>query len=304
MIVNEVLYKDTHALELRTKTLRAAVVPQQGGKIVSFRGTNGGREYLLQNPSKTFLPMGMQDDFVACECAGFDDMFPTIDPVSLTCEDGTELSYPDHGEVCRVPFTAEIDECSLTLRYESEALGYSYEKRFTEDADGGLRIVYRIHNHSPRDLNVLWAGHFLLNVDKGGRFIIPFGEGEDADVMFDTAGLFNAGERITLRDELLYTNWETDFPVCRKLYFPRQAPEGYISYRYPTGEEITMEFDKNQLPYIGLWFNLGYLNGAYCAGLEPASVGYDTVKNAERYGQSDVLKKGCCKEFFLKLSIK
>ena len=304
MIIREIFYKDVPALALTTSAVRAIVVPQQGGKMVSFQNIHSGKEYLLQNPSERFLRMGLQDEFVNCECAGFDDMFPTIDPVSVTCEDGITLSYPDHGEVCRLPFTAEASKNTLTLRAFSDALGYFYEKTFTEDADGGLRIGYRIENRAPHDLDVLWAGHFLLNVEKGGALLTPFEDGEPTDVMFDLTGKLQAGARISLCEDLLLADWPVDAPACRKLYFPRKAPEGFVGYRGPAGDVLRMEFDNGQLPYLGLWINLGDLHGDFCVGLEPASVGYDTVKNAEAYGQKDVLKKGACKEFFLKLSVK
>ena len=304
MIIQQIFYKDIPALELITKTVRATVVPKQGGKMVSFQAIHSSKEYLLQNRSKKFIPMGLEDSFEHCECAGFDDMFPTIDPVSLISKDGVTLSYPDHGEVCRLPFTAEVCENTLVLRAQSAALGYAYEKVFTEDADGGLRISYCIENRAPRDMDVLWAGHFLVNVEKGGKLLLPFPNGEPTDVVADLTGKWQVGARVPLGEKLLLADWREDVPDCRKVYFPRKAPEGYIAYQGPLGDVLMMEFDSTQLPYIGLWINLGYLHGDYCVGLEPASVGYDTVKNAEAYGQKDILKKNTCKKFFLKLSIK
>ena len=303
MQTRHIYYKDVPAIELITKTVRAVVVPMQGGKVASFRSLASGKEYLLQNPSPSFLKMGMQDAFVDCEAAGFDDMFPTIDPVSVSCADGTTLFYPDHGELCRLPFEVQESASALTLRTSSDALGYAYEKTFTEDADGGLHIRFRIENTAPRDLDALWAAHFLLNVEKGGALLLPFDKGEPTDIVDAPTGNFQAGTRVPLCDELLLGRWPQSAPDCRKLYFPRKLPAGFVGYRGPTGDVLMLEFDKQQLPYLGLWINLGYLHGDYCVGLEPASVGYDTVKNAEAHDQKDVLRKGASKEFFIKLSI-
>ena len=304
MIIQETLYKDVPAFALTTATMRAVAVPVQGGKIVSLQSRKSSKEYLLQNPSKQFLRMGISDDFEARECAGFDDMFPTIDPVRVCTNDGVWLDYPDHGEVCRLPFAPHTGRVSLTFRTQSSALGYTYEKTFTEDADGGLRITYRIQNVAPRDLDALWAAHFLLNIEKGGKLLLPFEEGEPTDVVADRSGKIAVGTRVPLCQALLPGEWQTDNPTSRKLYFPRRVPEGFVGYRAPDGEELLLEFDQIQLPYLGLWINLGDLHGDYCVGLEPASVGYDTVKNAEAYGQKDVLVRGGCKEFFIKLSVK
>lgn len=304
MVIKETFYKDVPAFELTTKTVRAVVIPEQGGKVASLQGVKNGKGYLVQNPSERFLRMGLQDDFEQRECAGFDDMFPTIDPVKITCKDGTMLDYPDHGEVCRLPFTPKTGRVFLTLRCESAVLGYACEKTFTEEADGSLRIDYRIENTASRDLDVLWAAHFLLNTEKGGELLLPFKEGEPTDVMFDLTGKLPTGARIPLHKGLLLENWPKDRPACRKLYFPRKVPNGFVGYRAPAGDILMMEFDREQLPYLGLWINLGYLHGDYCVGLEPCSVGYDTVKNAEAYGQKDLLKKGACKTFFIKLSVR
>ncbi len=303
MIVKPSSFKDVFAFELITARTAALVLPSEGGKMASFRDRVSGKEYLLQNVSPTFLHMGLADSFVDGECCGFDDMFPTIDPVTVVAPNGKTLNYPDHGEVCRVPFTYEANEDSLTLRYVSESLGYLYEKTYTEDEKGALRTEYRITNRSDCDLDVLWAAHCLIKVEKGGRVLLPFKEGEVADVMFDTSGVLPAGERITYTEDLLYTDWRDDAPRCRKFYFPSKAPEGYIAYRYPTGDTLMMRFERDVIPCIGIWENLGYLNGDYCIGLEPASVGYDTVKNAEGYGQKCLIKQGECMTFFLSLSV-
>ena len=297
-------YKGVAALELTTSQSKAILLHSEGGKLASFQDIRGKKEYLLQNPSDTFLRTGPDDDFEKCECAGFDDMFPTIDPVSVTYSDGVTLHYQDHGEVCRMPFLYEKNESSVKLRYRSKELGYEYEKRFSEDARGELVINYTIHNASARDLEVLWAGHCLINAEAGGQILVPFEEGEPADIMEDTTREFVVGERVQLRSDMLKSVWNEDEGVCRKFYFARSASEGFISYRYPAGDTLVMEFDKQHLQYIGIWINYGYLNGAYCIGLEPASAGYDTVANAKNHGHNCTLKKGESKNFFVKLSIK
>lgn len=71
-------YKGVFAVEICFGSVSAKFLPGEGGKLASL--TADGYEYLLQNPSPAFLHLGEAGDYVACECAGFDDMFPTIDP--------------------------------------------------------------------------------------------------------------------------------------------------------------------------------------------------------------------------------
>lgn len=303
MIVKEARFKDVPALELITKNSIATVLPSEGGKIASFKDRAYGKEYLLQNPSKNFLHTGLGDEFVDGECCGFDDMFPTIDPVSVTYPDGNTLDYPDHGEVARVPFSYRATENSLVMHFSSSALGYEYEKSFSEDDDGTLLISYRIENRSNYDLDVLWAAHCLINAERGGQLQLPFEDGEPMDVMFDTISRFTAGKTLPFAKKYLVTDWEEGYPECRKFYFPRKAPEGKLAYHYPAGDALVMSFDTAKTPCIGVWLNYGHINGAYCIGLEPATVGYDTVKNAEAHQQKSPIKKDECLNFFIGLSV-
>ena len=301
MIVREVKFKDVFGFELTTAQNIAIILPHEGGKIASFRDRASGKEYLLQNSSETFLHTGLNDEFVNGECCAFDDMFPTIDPVSVTYPDGKTFDYPDHGEVARVSFSYEATANSLVIHYFSAWLGYDYTKIFRESENGGLEIDYRIENRSEYDLDVLWAAHCLINAAQGGRVLVHFPEGEPVDVMFDTVARFTPGARIPFRKEYFVTEWTVGQPECRKFYFPKKTPNGYLAYRYPEGDEFVMEFDPDRIPCIGVWENFGHINGAYCVGFEPCSVGYDTVKNAEKYGQKSLIKKDDSFEFSLRL---
>lgn len=84
-------YKDIFSLVLDTGRLRAAVLPENGGKLASLVDKESGTELLAQAAGKAYLPIGLDSSYVKGECSAFDDMFPTIDP--------QEGGYPDHGEV-------------------------------------------------------------------------------------------------------------------------------------------------------------------------------------------------------------
>ncbi len=285
MKIIESKYKNISALRLETEKYVALVLPSEGGKIASFQDKANGKEYLLQNPSPAFLHIGITDDFEKGECSGFDDMFPTIDSVSV---DGK--AYPDHGEICRVPFSYAINGETLVLQYRSEKFGYDYKKRFEEGEDGRLRIVYKITNERETEFRALWSAHCLVRAELGGRVIVPFAENEPVDFVDDSSGRIEKGTRLPYRREYLVSAWRDGEKRYTKLYFPKKCARGVISYRYPAGDEFVMEFDESQLPYIGVWQDYGMINGAFYVGLEPCTHGYDTVVNAAEYGQKRVLK--------------
>ena len=295
MTITESKYKNIFAVRMETEHYTALVVPSEGGKLASFFDKRTKREYLLQNPSETYLHVGLTDEFVKGECSGFDDMFPTLDPVTV---DGKE--YPDHGEICRVPFTWKIEGETLVLSYLSETFGYAYQKIFSEKEAGGLTIEYAIENRSNRDLNVLWSAHCLLPAERGGELILPFSDGEVVDCVYDTASKGNEA-RCSYQQALLSFPFEGK--RAKKWYFPNRCQKGYVGYQFPQGDRFIMTFDEKNLPYLGIWLDNGTVNGSRCIGLEPCTVGYDTVLNAERHGQKGILKKKERLQFYISLFI-
>jgi len=293
-------YKGIFAIELQSKDFTTLVLPTEGGKIASFKDAEG-EEYLLQNPSKSYGRVGLDDSYVDGECSGFDDMFPTIDSVELVTSSGAKLVYPDHGEVCRVPFSYETTESALVLNYTSP-MGYSYKKILSEK-DVKLSILCEIANFSQEDLDVLWAGHCLIKAEEGGEVLLPFLCGEPVDVQFDTANEYSIGQRVLLKKEMLVTSYASA-PRCHKLYFPNKPQKGFIGYRYKSGKVFSLSFDANTLPVIGVWQNYGVVKGYYCVGLEPCTVGYDTVLNARKYGQSSIIKSGDTLKISLNIFVK
>ena len=283
MQIKQSKYKNVFAIRLETAKYIALVLPSEGGKIASFQDKATGKEYLLQNPSENYLHIGLTDDFEKGECSGFDDMFPTIDPV---CVDGKE--YPDHGEICRVPFSYAATEDKLVLKHVSVSLGYTYQKSFTEEKNGALRIAYEITNQTETPLRALWAGHCLLNAKQGGKIIVPFQEGAPIDCVYDSNQNLQKPVRLPYEEERMRTVWSEKIEA-QKWYFFEKCPQGIVGYQYPEGDTFVMEFDKDKLPYLGLWLDYGLVNGSHYIGLEPCSLGYDTVVNAEKYGAKETL---------------
>lgn len=273
MKIFAVKYKGIDGIQVEAKKIKAIFLPSEGGKMASFR-TLDGKEYLLQNPSEKFL-LGTDGDFVKTECAGFDDMFPTIDP------DG---AYPDHGEICRSAFRSEIFSDRLVLSAQSKKFPYTYKKTITEGQDGEIEINYEILNTSDKPMPALWAAHCLVDSSSGGEILLPFKERAPVDLLFDVYDKF---KRKTIRTEL--TEEMTKLPKikertdCYKLYFPQESTSFHVGF-HPT-DRLPLVMTVKGLTQIGIWVNEGYFNGVRCVGLEPCSVGYDSVSNAAKYGK-------------------
>ena len=163
-------YKDVFAAELRADKFTALVLPTEGGKIVSYKDCEG-EEFLIQNPSPFYNHIGLFDSYVEGECSGFDEMFPTIDELEFISSE-KKILYPDHGEVCRVPFNYEIINDALVMTFVS-VMGYTYTKTLTE-VSGKLFVTCEIKNFTNKDLDALWAGHCLIKAEIGGEILLPF----------------------------------------------------------------------------------------------------------------------------------
>lgn len=123
--------------------------------------------------------------------------------------------------------------------------------------------------------------------------------------MFDKNGRFGADkDRLLLKEEYFSTVWVENVPECRKFYFPHRCAEGYAGYEYNDGRKFIIEFDKDKIPYLGVWLNYGFISGYYCAGIEPCSVGYDSIVNAKEYGQSHKIVPKERFSFTIYLSVK
>lgn len=171
----------------------------------------------------------------------------------------------------------------------------------TEGEDGALQIHYTIINPTTADLDVLWAAHCLVNAQPGGQVLTPFAEGHPVDVLYDSTGVISAQTRMPGGDAFLRTPTEAHPPKSAKLYFSGTCPKGFMGYRYPAGDAFMMAFDCKKLPSLGLWVNNRRLGDAYCVGIEPCTVGYDTVTMGKKYGQEKILKAGEKLEFTLTL---
>ena len=302
MKIEKGFYKNVPAYILDTGVCRAVVLPEDGGKIASFIALATGRELLLVRETDEYARIRMEDSFELGECSGFDDMFPTIDPERVT-PDGKEYDYPDHGEICRVALSATVSDSSLTLTYTSENIPYSFTKTFTEGEGGEIKISYIIKNLSAYPLPALFAAHCLLRTEDGGRLIFPFGLGEPCDLISDTSGEYAAPVRIPLSEDFVVSREAEGNPHSKKIYFPNRCPIGRVEYEYPSGERFVMKFDSKTLCYLGIWYNYRGIRDDFCIGIEPASLGYDTVSAAKKMGQQSPIPSGESLEFYISIGV-
>lgn len=82
---------------LENQILRIEILPEYGGKIVSFYRTAAGFELAAQR-RKGSVPEPEESMDFSGFAFGMDDAFPNIDPEEIVWKE-RRLRYPDHGEI-------------------------------------------------------------------------------------------------------------------------------------------------------------------------------------------------------------
>ncbi len=275
-------YKDRPAVRVTTAALSALFLPEDGGKLVSVTANSDGFEFLCQNPAESYARLTYDGSYVASECASWDDMFPTIDPYTPDAGEYAGVTYPDHGEVCRLPMDTTVTENALIMSCSSRLFSVLYAKAVTVDADGALCLSYMIENNGREDFPYIWAAHCMLRGTEDLVIRTPYAP--DAPVAY----MFGPERRESFpRDRLM--GYAPGQGAAYKYYFTEPTDGGFVGAAYTlSGHIFEMDYraDAATIPYVGIWINNGSFRDYYNIALECASAPYDAPDRA--------MEKGCC----------
>ncbi len=300
MKIERVKFKDVEGVRVSTKSLEAIYLPQYGGKLVSLKDTDSKQEWLAQDKNEKYIPQTIDGSYIESEVSAADEMFPTIDPC---VKNG--LEYPCHGEVCRVAHREKIEPDALEMEYQSQELGYIYTKKVTCDEGDGLIVKYTIENKNSFDFPCLWALHLMFDAQEGGKIIGGFEDNDKVEIIFDDRNHFGKkGDILPISDRLLTSGEYRESGDAYKYYILNSLKEGYCGYyREDIKKGIKLSYDKNILPYLGVWINDGGFKDMHSAAGEPCNLPYDSPENAEKRGFGFILKPEEKLEFVIKFEI-
>ena len=282
-------------LKLENERLRIVVLPEMGAKIVSLFDKAYQHEWLVP-PMRPLRMVGYGADFVAQDMSGWDEMMPTINRCTWAGED-----LPDHGEIWGIPWTVEADSSSLSAWVAGRAFPYRFSRSITLEGEASLVFRYTVHNTGPADLPYLWAAHPQFAADENTRILLP----PETKTVVNVVG--NDPLWGGLENELA---WPQDLaadgqvhpldrvrPVevhgCRKFYLPPDRPAQWAALRQEdTGCQLRLEWDSQEVPYLGVWVDEGACNVRRVAALEPANGYYDGLVTAAAKGRAAVLPAG------------
>ncbi len=295
-------YKGRPAVRVTTGTLSALFLPEDGGKLASICAPDGF-EFLCQNPAEDYARLTYDGDYVASECASWDDMFPTVDP--YTPEAGEYAgryagrTYPDHCEVCRLPMDTTVTEGALLLSCASRIFPLVYAKAVTIDTDGALCLSYTIENNGQEDFPYIWAAHCMLRGTDDLVISTPYADDTPVAYMFGPAGREDFP-----RDRLM--GYAPGVGAAYKYYYTAPTAGGFVGGTYTaSGHAFEMDFRDSAaaIPYIGVWINNGEFRDYYNIALECASAPYDSPGRAMEKGVCSVLPAGETLRFTVRVRV-
>lgn len=274
-------FKDVDGLRITGKNFEAIFLPENGGKLVSFVDRTNHIEWLAQDINEKYIPQSVDGVYVDAEVSGADEMFPTIDPCNIMGKD-----YPCHGEVCRVSHQAVISDNKLILKNTSHKFSYVYKKTVSETSCGNMRIEYEIENTGDEILPCLWAFHMMFAAEDGGKVFASVCENADAEIMFDDRKRFGTrGDVINLKEEHFISREYKEKGDAYKYYIKEPLKEGLCGYyRKNRACGVALCYDKEKLPYLGIWMNDGGFKNMHSATVEPCNIPYDSPEKANDRG--------------------
>lgn len=289
--MHECSYKGRPAIVVESAFLSATFLPEDGGKMASLCVRNRGKELLTVRKYKRYQVLTYDGDYVSSECSGFDDMFPTVGPYTPAEGRYQGITYPDHGEMCRIPYKAVAAENRVSFSASSRLFPIDYRKVIRTTGDGGITIEYNIFNHGEVPFAGLWAGHIMLQGEDGVKVFTPYGSDADqkdciakTEMIFATKGV---PENELPLDRLL--GYEPGTGAAYKFYYLEPMKAGIFGLEYSDGSRLTFEVDPQKIPYLGIWFNNGEFQDLYNIALEPCTVPLDVPDRAQKGGYMPII---------------
>jgi hypothetical protein len=244
---------------LRNARIEAAVVPELGGKILSLKSLQTGREWLWHPAGGLKLFRNhLGDDFSHGPLVGVDECLPTIAPCSWQ---GRQL--PDHGELWTAAWRVDREAWKggvLKTRVELPVSPFVYH-RTVELKENELRLSCRLENRGKGEEKFLWAIHPLLQLKAGDRLKLP------------------ASTRALMNGETWVDQVDSAIPEgrCAKVFAcPVSEGSAWIENQQ-TGESLGIEWDAAANNTLGLWLTRGGWHGHDHFAMEPTNGDHDAL---------------------------
>lgn len=308
----EVDYKGERGLCLENEAIKAVFLPGQGAKLCSLVRKGNGKEYIYQGRSKTYRRGEYGQSYLEGECAGVDEMFPTIDACYYECPPWQGTHFPDHGELWALPWDCSMDSGKQEMSVYGVKLPYHLSKTVTLSGER-VHIDYELENLSGFPMDYIWAAHMMFRAEEGACFEFDRGLKKAYTTMSDSGTIGKYADTF----EYPYVEREDgsryDIRIHRgekaddyqKFYFAQKLAEGQGWGRicYPDHTRLTVSFPAEEIPYLGAVQGEGGSLNLKCMFIEPCTGAFDNPASARMHGMYSVLKPKEKKGWYLDIEI-
>jgi hypothetical protein len=310
--ISETRYKDQPAVTIESEALAAQFLPSIGAKMASLVYKPLGFELLVQRPGESYRLQPYGGDYLAGECSGFDDMFPTIDECYYSSSPWKGTLIPDHGEVWSLPWECRAEGDRLELAVQGVRFPYRLEKTARFAGSSKLHIDYRLANLSNFDFDFMWAAHLMLNLEEDCELVLPPGVERVISRLSYSGALGRYGEEFPWPAFTLPDGTARDLRRIRpktaqdaeKYFVKGRLPEGWCALRYgQKNVTLTLSFPADRVPYIGILPNEGGRQDLYNIFLEPCTASFDDLNVAKLRNEFSTVKANSTYEWSLAIAV-
>jgi galactose mutarotase-like enzyme len=291
-------------VHLGNEALEVTVVPELGSRLFSLRDLRLGREWLWRRGGdRTLWRNSPGDPFPEGTFSGADECLPTIGACTWN---GREL--PDHGEIWSLPWSLEEKALSSRKIRTSVSLPLSPLSLTRELSLTGstLRMEYTLLNEGTAPEAWLWAWHPLFTLEQGDRLELP-----------------DQVKRLTVEtarhpDALRGTIWEWPSPApgVQLDQLGLQDDDAYMkAFAGPlhwgearlandrSGTSLTLRWDAESLPFLGIWLTRGGYQGWHHVALEPTNLPAETLAEGCRLNPDPFLAPGGTQKWWMEIQL-
>jgi galactose mutarotase-like enzyme len=281
---------------LSNEYVSITIAPELGGRIVSLKHLESGREWLdgwepaanrrISRPSDPA-------DFETGPGAGLDECLPTVLPCMLG---GARLG--DHGELWnQVPAFDEdlANKGVFACQWALKSLPLAFERRISIHGNE-IRFQYRIGNCADTATPFLWAWHPLFTLAAGDQILTS------EKSCFAAQGERPAWPHIQPGTDLSRAEFPADATPAAKVFLGPLA-RGHAAITSANGATLTLDWPAELFPYAGIWITRGFWKGLHHWAIEPTNAPVDCLSDITEHSRISMLVPDEVREWTLTVKL-